>query len=145
VPDITDQRISAMKPLLPQSTISARSRQLILFNPDAKILTLVYAPQRVDGSDGAWAALKSGAFKFTQKPYTGQDAELVHTSLTGNRWYVQLGTTKATLVWADPVAAGVRPFGLYWADGSHDFILQGAPEGPDELVDFARSLYCAGQ
>lgn len=128
--------------VLPPYGIGGRSRQLTMYEPQTATLSVAYARKVVLPTDSTFDFLATGGFGLTERPFAGQDAELVFNTLTRNRWLVTIGDQQATLVWADPYTDTLRPFGLYWSDGIREYILIGAPTSPDELVDFARALAC---
>jgi hypothetical protein len=129
-------------PLLPKAVPGGRQLQLTLWLPAAEQIGLIYSTTAVTSETSNQALLKDGGYALTQRPFAGQDAELVMTRTSRNKWLVEVGPHPAALLWTDPVAEGVRPFRLYWADGEREWILIGHPDHPEELVDFARSIYC---
>lgn len=55
---------------------------------------------------------------------------------------VLVGPYQAVAVHADPMVSNdIRPWAINWSDGMHDFELIGLAT-PEELIGFARSLYC---
>jgi hypothetical protein len=128
--------------LLPKTLPGNRPLGLILWQPGAEQLGLIYSSEPVSIETTNSALHKSGGMALTQRPFNGQDAEFVLENALRNKWLVEVGPHPAALVWGSEVAAGVRPFGLYWADGVREWILIGNPERPEDLVDFARSIYC---
>lgn len=55
-----------------------------------------------------------------------------------------VATHEAALVWADPLdeTEESRSFDLYWSDGDYDYFILGGTDGPDAVVDMARSMFC---
>jgi hypothetical protein len=128
--------------LLPKTLPGQRTLKLIVWLPEAEQLGLVYSSSEVSADTTNSLLHSNRGMALTQRPFAGQDASFVMQSAPRNRWLVQVGPNPAALVWGSEVAPGVRPFELYWADGDREWILIGNPERPEELVDFARSIYC---
>ena len=131
----------AIVPTLPARP-GSRLLQFALYNGTTGVLSLAYSQAGATPRSSTFDFLGHGGFALTERPYSGQDGTEVYDSVSRNRWYVNVGSYQAALVWADPYASNLRPFGLYWSDGTREFILIGAPVSPNELVDFARSIEC---
>jgi hypothetical protein len=128
--------------LLPKTLPGNRLLGLILWQSDAEQLGLIYSSEPVSIETTNSALHKGGGMALTERPFNGQDAKFVMENALRNKWLVEVGPHPAALIWGSEVAAGVRPFRLYWADGEREWILIGNPERPEVLLDFARSIYC---
>jgi hypothetical protein len=142
VEDFGDVTARGYRPLRPPDP-AARPLRLILVQAEVDAVALVYSPVPVAASDTNADLLAKGALVLTQRPFAGQDADFVLRVVPMDDWRVELGPYPGALVLGSPTAAGIRPFGLYWADGDREWILHGGgPARPEDLVDLARSIYC---
>ena len=97
----------------------------------------------VDGeSTSLTSFLRDGGVMFEQIEAAGRTAQLVIGAVQpGAAGLVAVGQHDAALVHGDPDENGTRAYGLYWSDGDRDLSLTGAVQA-EELIAFARSLYC---
>lgn len=142
VPSVAEIKPTRYTVLVPKTLPGDRVLRLTLWLPQEEQLGLVYSAKSVSAETRNSILHKDGGMALTQRPFNGQDAKFVLNNAPRNRWLVQVGPHPAALVWGSEVAAGVRPFGLYWADEDREWILIGNPERPEVLLDFARSIYC---
>jgi hypothetical protein len=126
-------------PLLPKVAPAGRTLQFLLASGHSVFAAYSHAPATRTLTDAMFMA--SAGILVLESPDAGQDGRFVLNHLKRNRWPVAVGPYVGALVWGDEVAEGVRPFGLYWADGVRQWIVRGTGS-PDELIDLARSIYC---
>jgi hypothetical protein len=142
VDDFRDIEVTGYEPLQP-SDPGARRLRLILVQPEVNNVALVYSRLPIAANDTEAELLAMGALVLNQRPFSGQDGDFVLGIVPYDDWRVEVGPYSAALVLGSPTAAGIRPFGLYWADGDREWILHGGgPARPEDLVDLARSIYC---
>lgn len=138
---IDDPQLAAIDVKAPPNGPSEKPLREVLWVPEENAVSLVYSPADATVGLSTTEFLRTGGIVLIQLPFAGQDAKTVLSAVTRNVWEVDVGTHPAALVWGDPVAEDVRPFGLYWADGESQWVLRGAV-APDELINLARSIYC---
>lgn len=142
VASLQDVPIASYPQVKPHAAPGGRGLKLILWLPQAQQLGLVYSTTAVSADTPNIDLFKGHGIALTQRPFSGMDARFVYDGAPRNKWLTQVSQYEAVLLWPDPMAEGVRPFRLYWADGIREWILIGNTGQPDELVDFARSIYC---
>jgi hypothetical protein len=141
VTDIADVKARGYTPLFPSANAGARTFQLAIDQTEIDAVALLYSAAPVPSTETNEGFIAKGGFALNESPFEGQDAKDVLSTVPSNRWPVQIGPHPAALVWGDPAPDGTRSFGLYWADDVRQWELIGDAD-PNELVDFARSIYC---
>jgi hypothetical protein len=56
---------------------------------------------------------------------------------------IMIGSHEAVMIRDSEIAKGVRPYLITWLDGSTRWMVQGAPEDPEAVIDVARSMVCS--
>lgn len=142
VASLAQAPVTAYQPILPKAVPGGRSLMLLLANGETQSLFAAYSDKPLQRTDTDTVLMAGRGIAVSEYPFEGQDGPFVLERVKRNRWPVQIGPHPGALVWADEIATGVRPFGVYWADGVRQWIIRGNPVHPDELVDVARSIYC---
>jgi hypothetical protein len=133
-----DGSFEALEPAMPANLPLA----LIMYEPAADTYILVYSNAEVGDETTVGEVIASGGIVAVEQAKGETDGQVAFDATDRNRWMVDIGGQDAALIWGDEVAAGTRPFGLYWTDDERSWIVNGTPGDPDALVDFARSIYC---
>jgi hypothetical protein len=106
-------------------------------------LRLYLSPEPVGGN--VLEYMEAGGVILVQSPSNGVDASFVRREIadTGRQFsLLEVGEHEAIVFLADPVIRDdLRPWHIYWSDGSRDWSLQGVAD-PAALIDLARSIYC---
>lgn len=105
---------------------------------------LLYASSPVGEDETLPDFLARGGVVVIEKP-AGDDrgtAADVVAEVGARAVVVKLGKHDAALVHGDPVGSNeTRPYGLHWSDGELDWTITWVA-APEELISFARELYC---
>ena len=107
----------------------------------------VFSRSSVNGLS-VWQIVDAGGWILSEGPSRGVDASGALAMLKtiggeGHATIVSVSSIDALLVHEDGRGgASLRPYGLYWFDGFRDMSLE-APANSADVIDFARSLYCA--
>jgi hypothetical protein len=141
-----EDSISAFPDLLePNYVPQDLSLQLILLpspGSAASYVQLIYSAEPIGESETDVDFYSERGLIITQGPARGRTAAVVKDTVGEAAQIVQVGPHDAALVHDSPLFNGIRPYHLYWSDGTRDF-RAGATTTPAELVDVARSIYCS--
>jgi hypothetical protein len=108
----------------------------------ALIVRLLYATTAVTQTETLPEFLARGGIDLSQQSTHGIGAEVVVDTVgLENVTLVEIGPYEAALVHGSPLETKVRPWGLYWSDGTSDYSVNGAGTS-SEVIDLARSMYC---
>jgi hypothetical protein len=55
---------------------------------------------------------------------------------------VKIGDYDGVISHGDEIASGVRPFGLWWTDGEHDWSIRAGFDDGRDVIELARSMVC---
>lgn len=108
-----------------------------------------YSSEPVDLAEPLPSFYSKGGVLLTQVDTIGKDADRTLAELRENGRTplpptVAISQYEAVLIHSDPLMSDdLRPFHLYWSDGTYDLSLIGNAN-PVLLVNTARSLHCAG-
>jgi len=86
--------------------------------------------------------LATGGVLVNQWKSDGQTAQTVFDSVGKRAVPVAVGPYPAAMVHGDEIQTKIRPFGLYWSDGTRDFSILAGVDRPETVIDLARSIYC---
>jgi len=150
-----DPRVEALlEALVPAQPPAGSTLQRSLLLPwtatgatDETKLLLVYAPSSTDGLS-AEEIIGAGGWFLAEEPARGHDALSIQRTLDSygpgaSRGYamVQVGPYQGILIHESAPTPLGRPYGLHWSDGARDLSLRAAAPS-NQVIDFARSLYC---
>jgi hypothetical protein len=136
---------------LPTTGPDGKSLQLILYGiapmPPGEVspslLRLFYASGPVTGTYSEF--IVDGGVAVTQDPEAAWDVATIasHYDSTSHGYsLVAIGPHEGIVSLGDPVVRDdVRPWGIYWDDGTQNWSIVGAAD-PIQLITMARSLYC---
>lgn len=106
-------------------------------------LRLYLSPKPIGGN--VLDYMEAGGVLLVQAPTSGVDAQYVSAEIadTGRRsTMIDVGEHQAIMYLADPlIEDDLRPWHLYWSDGTRDWSLQGVAD-PGALIELAQSIYC---
>ena len=114
----------------------------LAYVPEAETMVFVYSTTEVDAKSSLASVLGGGGIVAVVNPVGELTAEEIYSNTDRNHWMLEIGDHEAALIWGDEVAEGVRPWGLYWNDETRYWFVRGGQDRPEELVDFARAIYC---
>jgi hypothetical protein len=112
-------------------------------HPGKGEVAVTYAASPLDSTDTYLDLIRNGGFFLSEQFPPSQDATAIERQHPGRVTFVQVGPYLAALIWGDPIADGVRAYGLYWSDGTRGMSIQAGFDTATQLVDVARSIYCA--
>jgi len=142
-------QVVGFAPLTPVTTPGDLTLQAIVLSgsgadAEAQHVALLYAPSPVGEDEVLPDFLARGGVVVIQKPVgddSGSAADVV-AELEERAVVVMVERHDAALVHGDPVGNNAtRPYGLHWSDGDRDWSVSGVTT-PEELISFARELYC---
>lgn len=146
VASIDTVRSRGFDALLPDDLPVGLLLQVISVEPGAfaavNEVRLYYAPTPIGETTRLTDVIAEGGMLIVQRRAAGVDAALVQEEIGDRALIVDVGPHDAALVWADPLAKGVRPYNLYWSDGERDWSLIAGLTTPESVVAVARSIYC---
>jgi hypothetical protein len=125
--------------VLQPTTVGTRKRQLLRSSRSA--LWSIYSVDPVAGGATALDVLDQDGILANEKPRTSLDIGPYTLADYGDHAApVQVGPYTAAFWHLDPVALGVRPYGIVFSTERSDIGLYGAD--PLEVIDVARSMVC---
>jgi hypothetical protein len=145
VDTIDEAQIDSYEPLEPPSEIGGRSLQFLAVVKGIDMLSMVYASSKVTPGMTRSELWQRNGIAINQVPAEAEDPAKVALTIPDVSWEVEIGPHLAALVHGDADASGVRAFNLVWTDGARKWTMYGNPVSPNEMVDLARSIYCADQ
>lgn len=122
--------------------------QLVLLDEqdtgDAVGVRIYYSPAEVIDDMNIADLVRAGGIMLHRARPSGRDAQAVIRAVGERATVTSVRQHEAALVWADPSdgTGASRSFDLHWSDGDYDYIILGGTDGPDEVVDMARSMFC---
>lgn len=69
-------------------------------------------------------------------------AEKVEEALGERATIVDIGHLRAAISRGDQLLPGLRPYSLWWSDGTADWSIIGAVDDPRDIIDLGRSMVC---
>lgn len=121
--------------------------QKLLSSGQGLFVTVLLADQPAQPGETSVQFLERGGVILTAHDTEGQDAAYVLKTVSELDPRplpptVQLGPYTAVLIHTDPTLRDdLRPYILYWSDGTYDYSLEGSAD-PVGLVNLGRSIYC---
>jgi hypothetical protein len=130
--------------LVPARAPEGLDRVLVLEDnrADRQGMRLYYGPVSVVGSMTIDDFLGAGGIVVSEWKSDGQSAQVVFDAVGKRAIPVAIGPYDAAMVHGDEISTRIRPYGLYWSDGSRDFSILSGVDRPETTIDLARSIYC---
>jgi len=126
------------------SVVPAGMALQAVFDADAATglgLRLYYANSPLGSDERIEDLLARGGISLEITPTAGIDGPYVMSQVGSRGMKVSIGGQSATLVHSDEIRPGLRPYNLYWSDGTYDFAIQGGGDATSVLT-LAASMYC---
>lgn len=143
-PTLAGLKAGSAAALAPRTLPNRLTLQAVVLTPTdgATIVRQFFAPAPIGDAMTLTDFLTAGGVLMTQQPTIGGTAASVIENVgEANAQAVRLGASTAALIHGSPRQSGVRPWALYWSDGTSDFSLKGGVTSSD-LMAIARSIYC---
>ena len=109
---------------------------------DRQGMRLYYGTGSVTDSMTIDDFLGAGGIVVSQWKSDGQSAQVVFDAVGRRAIPVAIGPYDAAMVHGDEISTKIRPYDLYWSDGSRDFSILSGVDRPGTTIDLTRSIYC---